>query len=55
VTGLDLEALCVSIARDASLLACANADNLRPNLALLEEAQDELARAIGKCERRIAA
>lgn len=52
---LDLEALIVSLARDAALLGCADARSLRPNLLLLEEAQDELARAIEKCREKLAA
>lgn len=55
MNALDLEALIVSLARDAELLGCARPEQLQPNLPFLETALDELSRAVEKARERIAA
>ncbi len=47
----DVELAIVSLLRDAELIGCAPAHRVRPNLHLLELAQDEIARAIGKARQ----
>jgi len=55
MTELDLEAIIVGLSQDAALIGCASADRLKPHQDLIENALDELTRALEKARQRIAA